>query len=96
LAQTALSRSYTRDFSHRLARLLARGIAGAELFITPDGGHVWANRSHEVEVTMATFLDRVQLFLHDAHVIQIKGQSYRLREKRSAGVFAAARSASPD
>jgi DNA replication protein DnaC len=34
--------------------------------------------------------------LHDAHVIQIKGESYRLREKRSAGVFAAARSASPD
>lgn len=41
------------------ARLLARGIAGAELFITPDGGHVWANRSHEVETTTAAFLDRV-------------------------------------
>jgi DNA replication protein DnaC len=34
--------------------------------------------------------------LHDAHVIQIEGESYRLREKRSAGVFAAARGASPD
>jgi pimeloyl-ACP methyl ester carboxylesterase len=40
------------------ARLLARGIAGAELFITPDGGHVWVNRSHEVEATTAAFLDR--------------------------------------
>jgi pimeloyl-ACP methyl ester carboxylesterase len=41
------------------ARLLARGIAGAELFITPDGGHFWANRSHEVEAAAAAFLDRV-------------------------------------
>ena len=41
------------------ARLLARGIAGAEVFITPDGGHVWANRSEEVEAAAAAFLERV-------------------------------------
>jgi pimeloyl-ACP methyl ester carboxylesterase len=41
------------------ARLLAHGIAGAELLITPDGGHVWANRSQEVRAAAAVFLDRV-------------------------------------
>lgn len=41
------------------ARMLAGGIAGAELFITPDGGHVWASRSHEVEAAAAAFLSRV-------------------------------------
>ena len=40
------------------ARLLARGIAATELLITPDGGHVCVNRSHEVEVALAEFLDR--------------------------------------
>jgi 2-hydroxy-6-oxonona-2,4-dienedioate hydrolase len=41
------------------ARMLAGGIAGAELFITPDGGHVWANRSQEVEAAAAAFLGKV-------------------------------------
>jgi pimeloyl-ACP methyl ester carboxylesterase len=41
------------------ARMLAGGIAGAELFITPDGGHAWASRSHEVEAAAAAFLSRV-------------------------------------
>ena len=41
------------------AMIVTGGIAGAELFITPDGGHFWANRSHEVEAAAAAFLDRV-------------------------------------
>ena len=41
------------------ARLLARGIPDAELFITPDGGHVWASRTPEVEARAGAFLDRV-------------------------------------
>jgi pimeloyl-ACP methyl ester carboxylesterase len=43
------------------ARLLAEGIAGAELLITPDGGHVWAGRAREVEAATADFLERVQI-----------------------------------
>lgn len=39
------------------ARLLAEGIAGAELLVTPDGGHVWAGRSREVENAAAALLD---------------------------------------
>lgn len=41
------------------ARLLAAGIAGAELLITPDGGHVWVGRSREIEAAAARFLARV-------------------------------------
>ncbi len=41
------------------ARLLAEGIEGAELMVTPDGGHVWVNRSGEVEAAAAAFLSRV-------------------------------------
>lgn len=40
------------------ARLLAEGISGANLLITPDGGHVWANRAPEVDAAAAAFLDR--------------------------------------
>ncbi|MWD25980.1 alpha/beta fold hydrolase [Aquicoccus sp. SCR17] len=40
------------------ARLLAEAIAGADLLITPDGGHVWAGRSSEVEAATAAFLER--------------------------------------
>lgn len=38
---------------------LAEGIDGAELLITPDGGHVWINRADEVEAAVAAFLERV-------------------------------------
>jgi pimeloyl-ACP methyl ester carboxylesterase len=41
------------------ARLAADRIPRAELLITPDGGHVWANRSHEVEAAAAAFLNAV-------------------------------------
>jgi 2-hydroxy-6-oxonona-2,4-dienedioate hydrolase len=41
------------------ARFMAGEIAGAEVFITPDCGHVWADRSTEVEAAAAAFLDRV-------------------------------------
>jgi 2-hydroxy-6-oxonona-2,4-dienedioate hydrolase len=39
------------------ARMLADGITGADLLITPDGGHVWAGRADEVEAATAAFLD---------------------------------------
>lgn len=41
----------------------------------------------------AAMLDRL---LHHSHLIQIKGESYRLRDKRKAGVLASARTAPPD
>lgn len=40
------------------ARLLARAITGAELLITPDGGHVWVGRSGEIEAAVAAFLEQ--------------------------------------
>jgi pimeloyl-ACP methyl ester carboxylesterase len=40
------------------ARLIARGVAGAEVFIAPDGGHAWAGRNDEVQAVIAEFLAR--------------------------------------
>lgn len=40
------------------ARLLAARIRGAELLITPDGGHVWVGRSPEIETATLRFLER--------------------------------------
>ena len=40
----------------------------------------------------AAMLDRL---LHHAHIVQIKGDSYRLREKKKAGVFTPAKSSAP-
>lgn len=41
----------------------------------------------------AAMLDRL---LHHSHLIQIKGESYRLKDKRKAGVLASSRPAPPD
>ncbi len=41
----------------------------------------------------AAMLDRL---LHHAHIVQIKGESYRLRDKKRAGVLIPANSAPPD
>ena len=41
----------------------------------------------------AAMLDRL---LHHAHVVQIKGDSYRLKDKKKAGVLTPASSAVPD
>lgn len=41
------------------ARLLAARLPGAELLVTPDGGHVWVNRAAEVQAATAGFLARV-------------------------------------
>jgi 2-hydroxy-6-oxonona-2,4-dienedioate hydrolase len=40
------------------ARMIAEGIAGAELLITPDGGHVWAGRNDEVMAAAVAFVER--------------------------------------
>lgn len=43
------------------ARLLADAIPGAELLVTPDGGHAWVGRSDEVEAATIAFLRRAGL-----------------------------------
>ncbi len=41
----------------------------------------------------AAMLDRL---LHHAHIVQIKGDSYRLKDKRKAGILMSASGAAPD
>ena len=38
------------------ARLIAAGVKGSALFVTPDGGHVWAGRQAELGEAVASFL----------------------------------------
>ena len=40
--------------------------------------------------------ETINRLLHHAHVIQIKGDSYRLRDKKKAGVLMPTNSATPD
>lgn len=42
----------------------------------------WANALADDQTLTAALLDRL---LHHAHIVQISGESYRLREKRRAG-----------
>ena len=42
------------------------------------------------ETLTAAMLDRL---LHHAHIVQITGESYRLKDKRKAGTLRAARTA---
>jgi len=55
-------------------------------------GH-WASTFSNDAALTAAILDRL---LHHSHIVQIKGESYRLKEKKKAGVlFGSANSSSP-
>ena len=53
----------------------------------------WDNTFADNSALTAAMLDRL---LHHAHVVQIKGDSYRLKDKKKAGVLTSASSAPPD
>ena len=40
------------------ARMIAARVPGAELYVTPDGGHVWAGRADEIQAVAADFIAR--------------------------------------
>ena len=47
----------------------------------------------KAQCTTAAMLDRL---MHHAHLIQIKGESYRLKDKKKAGVLGLAQQTSTD
>ena len=53
----------------------------------------WDNTFADNSALTAAMLDRL---LHHAHIVQIKGDSYRLKDKKKAGVLTSANSAPPD
>ncbi len=75
----------------RYKTTLQRGVSATRLLIIDETGYLlfgqWDQTfAGDSELTSA-MLDRI---LHYSHVFQIKGESYRLRQKRKAGVIAEA------
>src|SRR5690606_31757053 len=52
----------------------------------------WAGTFADDQTLTAAMLDRL---LHHAHIVQISGESYRLKDKRKAGTRTASRPATP-
>ena len=82
-----------RDQANLFFQVVAKRYAKASMLMTsnlPFGqrDHAFANDT----TLTAAMLDRL---LHHAHVIHIKGESFRLRDKRKAGIIQARQAAEP-
>ncbi|MDF8388849.1 ATP-binding protein, partial [Escherichia coli] len=70
---------------------LQRGVMAPRLLIIDEIGYLpfgqWDQTFASDAALTSAMLDRI---LHHSHVVQIKGESYRLRQKRKAGVIAEA------
>lgn len=80
--------------SQRQARYkttLRRGVMAPKLLIIDEIGYLpfgqWDQMFAGDAALTSAMLDRI---LHHSHVVQIKGESYRLKQKRKAGVIAEA------
>uniref|UniRef100_UPI00237F3784 ATP-binding protein n=1 Tax=Escherichia coli TaxID=562 RepID=UPI00237F3784 len=75
----------------RYKTTLQRGVMAPRLLIIDEIGYLpfgqWDQTFAGDEALTSAMLDRI---LHHSHVVQIKGESYRLRQKRKAGVIAEA------
>ncbi|EOW3262009.1 AAA family ATPase [Escherichia coli] len=75
----------------RYKTTLQRGVMAPRLLIIDETGYLpfgqWDQTFAGDAALTSAMLDRI---LHHSHVVQIKGESYRLRQKRKAGVIAEA------
>ncbi|EFN2288562.1 AAA family ATPase [Escherichia coli] len=75
----------------RYKTTLQRGVMAPRLLIIDEIGYLpfgqWDQTFAGDSALTSAMLDRI---LHHSHVVQIKGESYRLRQKRKAGVIAEA------
>ncbi|WP_198591249.1 ATP-binding protein, partial [Escherichia coli] len=66
---------------------LQRGVMAPRLLIIDEIGYLpfgqWDQTFAGDAALTSAMLDRI---LHHSHIVQIKGESYRLRQKRKAGV----------
>ncbi|EFB9665040.1 ATP-binding protein, partial [Escherichia coli] len=73
----------------RYKTTLQRGVMAPRLLIIDEIGYLpfgqWDQTFAGDAALTSAMLDRI---LHHSHVVQIKGESYRLRQKRKAGVSA--------
>ena len=81
----------TEQRQGRYKTTLQRGVMAPRLLIIDEIGYLpfgqWDQTFAGDAALTSAMLDRI---LHHSHVVQIKGESYRLRQKRKAGVIAEA------
>jgi DNA replication protein DnaC len=75
----------SRDDASLFFRLLVRRYERGSLFVTSNKGFADWGEIFNDQVLATAILDRL---LHHATTINIKGESYRLREKKKAGLLA--------
>jgi DNA replication protein DnaC len=79
---------YDRLAATALFTLIAARYERGSIILTSNKGFgEWGEVLGDPVIATAVLLDRL---LHDSHVLNIRGESYRLREKRRAGLFAPA------
>lgn len=79
----------SREQANHFFQVVARRYEKGSMILTSNLSFgQWDQAFAGDSVLTAALLDRL---LHHSHVVQIQGQSYRLREKRKAGVMAAAK-----
>lgn len=77
----------TREEASRFFRLLSRRYEKASLILTSNKSFVDWGEIFNDQVLATAILDRL---LHHATTLNIKGESYRLKEKRKAGLLSSA------
>jgi DNA replication protein DnaC len=79
--------TFEKRAAHLLFQLVDRRYESASLLITSNLPVTQWGGMFSDEVTAAAMLDRL---LHHSHILNIKGDSYRLKNKRKAGAIAPA------
>jgi DNA replication protein DnaC len=74
----------SRDEASLFFRLLVRRYERASLIVTSNKGFLGWGETFQDHVLATAILDRL---LHHATTLNIKGESYRLKEKRRAGLL---------
>ena len=84
----------SRDQAHLFFQIIAKRYEHGSIILTSNLSFgEWDTTFAGNSALTAAMLDRL---LHHAHILQVKGDSYRLREKKRAGVITPLSSAPPD
>jgi DNA replication protein DnaC len=89
-----LEKAQQRDQANLFFQVIAKRYEHGSIVLTSNLSFgQWDDTFAGNSALTAAMLDRL---LHHAHVVQIKGDSYRLKDKKKAGVLTPASSAAPD
>jgi DNA replication protein DnaC len=80
---------FGRDEANLFFNVVARRYEHGSMILTSNLPFTqWATALADDQTLTAAMLDRL---LHHAHIVQISGESYRLKDKRKAGTLRAAK-----